>query len=104
MMPSKKAVRMGDEGKAVRRGGADGFAVQRCSQFKISQTKLSISKTAVIPPTASTKASLASWLPANRSIFMAEVRLRGCTVREERMGLEFMGQAFFNTKPHSRSA
>jgi hypothetical protein len=27
-MPSKKTVRTGDEGKAVRRGGAGGFAVR----------------------------------------------------------------------------
>ena len=62
-LPPKKAVRMGDEGKAV--GTMPPTALLslrvRCGQYKISKIKLSISMIAVTPATESTNASLASW-------------------------------------------
>ena len=51
--------------------------VLKCSQYKISKTKLSISMIAVAPATETTKASLASWL---LSIFMAGDQLTRAAV------------------------
>jgi hypothetical protein len=61
---------VGDEGKAVGRGPPTALLFEQGAQYKISKTKLSISMIAVTPATESTKASLASWWPANLSTFM----------------------------------
>jgi hypothetical protein len=98
---------MGDEGKAVGCVPLTALLFERDTQYKISKIKFAISMMAVTPATESNKASLASWWPANRSAFMTKARFGGCrdpdTRPEGRMGF-VMGQALFNTKPHSRSA
>jgi len=97
----------GGQGKAVRRGSADGFAVRAGDQYKISKIKLVASMIAVTPAMESIKASLASWWPTTLSVLIAKVRLRGCrdpdAVADGRMRFEIMGKALFNKKPRSRS-
>jgi hypothetical protein len=46
----------------------------RAAQETLSSRKFAISMIVVTPATESTKASLASWWPANLAVFMANVR------------------------------
>jgi hypothetical protein len=60
---------MGDEGKAVGCVPPTALLFEQ-AQYKINKSKYAVSIIAVTAATESTKASLASWWPANRSIFM----------------------------------
>ena len=72
----------------------------RCTQCKISKIKVATSVIAITPATESAKACLASWWPANLSVFMANLPFkkwlpRGPELTQRRIATTAAMQALF---------